>query len=70
MQKKALARGMIMADEKEKLVGCVFDPSSFKKPDGTLDAAAMAHEMFTWSQGQYKKIDEAKQAEADTKEEK
>ena len=54
----------------KKLVGCVFDPSGFKKPDGTLDSAAMAHEMFMWVQGQFKKIDEAKKAEEGAKEEK
>ena len=54
----------------KKLVGCVFDPTSFVRKDGTLDKEAMAHEMFEWVQKQYKKIDEAKKAEEDAKEKK
>ena len=53
----------------KKLIGCVFDPTGFKKPDGSLDSAAMAHEMFEWAQKQYKKIDEAKKEEVDAKKE-
>jgi hypothetical protein len=49
----------------KKLIGCVFDPTGFKKPDGSLDSAAMADEMFKWAQSQFKKIDDAKKAEAD-----
>ena len=49
----------------KKLVECVFDPTGFKKPDGSLDSAAMADEMFKWAQSQFKKIDDAKKAEAD-----
>ncbi|MGD0951207.1 MAG: tetratricopeptide repeat protein, partial [Methanotrichaceae archaeon] len=47
----------------KKLIGCVFDPTGFKKPDGSLDSAAMADEMFKWAQSQFKKIDDAKKAE-------
>jgi hypothetical protein len=43
----------------------VFDPQGFKKPDGTLDSAAMAHEMFGWAQKQFKKIDAEKAAEGE-----
>jgi hypothetical protein len=42
-----------MAEDSEsakKLIGCVCDPTGFKKPDGPLDLAAMAHEMVEWSQ--------------------
>jgi hypothetical protein len=49
----------------KKLIGCVFDPTGFKKPDGSLDSAAMADEMFKWAQSQFKKIDDTKKAEAD-----
>jgi len=37
----------------------------FKKPDGSLDSAAMADEMFKWAQSKFKKIDDPKKAEAD-----
>ena len=47
----------------KKLIGCVFDPTGFKKPDGSLDSAAMADEMFKWAQSQFKKIDDAKKTE-------
>ena len=62
----AKAKAMYSNDPKDKLIGCVFDPQGFKKPDGTLDSAAMAHEMFEWAQKQFKKIDSDK-AEAEGK---
>jgi hypothetical protein len=33
----AKAKARYSNDPKDKLIGCVFDPQGFKKPDGTLD---------------------------------
>lgn len=52
----------------EKLIGCVFDPTGFKNPDGSLDKDALVDEIMQWAQLQFKKIDDAKKAEIDAQE--
>ena len=47
----------------KKLIGCVFDPTGFKKPDGSLDKDALVDEIMQWAQIQFKKIDDAKKTE-------
>jgi hypothetical protein len=53
----------------KKLVGCVFDPTSLVREDGTLDKDALVSEIMTWFKATTKKIDDAKKAEADAKKE-
>ena len=63
MLEMAKAKARYSNDPKDQLIGCVIDPKGFKKPDGSLDSAAMAHEMFGWAQKQFKKLDDEKAAE-------
>jgi hypothetical protein len=64
MIEMAKSKARYSNDPKDQLVAlCMFDPAGFKKPDGTLDSDAMAHEMFECAQKQFKKIDDEKAAE-------
>jgi hypothetical protein len=59
----AKAEAMYSNDPKKKLVGCVFDPSAFKKTDGSLDTDALCDEIVAWVDLQQKDY-ERRKAEA------
>jgi hypothetical protein len=58
----ATAKARYSNDPKDQLIGVVIDPKGFKKPDGSLDSDALAHEGCEWAQKQFKKIEADKAA--------